>query len=227
MPFIAPSILAADWARFGEALEVIQAAGASLVHVDVMDGHFVPGVSVGQPVVASLRKATELPIEVHLLVERPERFVADFLQAGADRLCVHVEATNQLSGILGFIRGKGAKAGVAILVSTPLEAVNEVLGEIDFLTILCGKPQLKERREEFIPRAAEKIRRAIALRADRRLDFAVQAEGGIGAGNLEELAAAGADILVVGSDIFNSADPRTRLTDMVRAAQRIQGTSVA
>lgn len=227
MPFIAPSILAADWARFGEALELIQAAGASMVHVDVMDGHFVPEISIGQPVVASLRKATDLPIEVHLLVERPERFLADFLQAGADRLSVHCEATNHLSDILGLVRGKGAKAGVAILDSTPLEAVNEVLGEIDFLTILCGKPRLKERREEFIPRAAEKIRRAVAVRADRRLEFAIQAEGGIGAGNIEEVAAAGADILVVGSDIFNSADPRTQLTNWVRAAQRIQGTSVA
>jgi ribulose-phosphate 3-epimerase len=227
MPLIAPSILAANWARFGEALEVIKAAGASMVHVDVMDGHFVPEISVGQPVVASLRKATELPIEVHLLVERPERFVADFLQAGADRLCVHCEATKQLSEVLGFIRGKGAKAGVAILDSTPLEAVHEVLGEIDFLTILCGKPQLKERHQEFIPRAAEKIRRAVAARAERRLDFAVQAEGGIGEGNLDEVAAAGADILVVGSDIFNSVDPRTRLAAIVRAAARSNRMSTA
>jgi ribulose-phosphate 3-epimerase len=226
MPFIAPSILAADWTRFGEVLEVIKAAGASMVHVDVTDGHFVPGISVGQPVVASLRKATDLPIEVHLLVERPERFVSDFLQAGADRLCVHVEATNQLSGVLGFIRGRGAKAGVAVLDSTPLEAVHEVLGEIDFLTILCGGPQLKECHEEYSPRAAEKIRRAVAARAERRLDFAVQFEGGIGAGNLEEVAAAGADILVVGSDIFTSADPQARLANWVRAAQWIQGTSV-
>jgi len=227
MPFIAPSILAADWARFGEALEVIQAAGASLVHVDVMDGHFVPEISVGPPVVASLRRATELPIEVHLLIERPERFVGDFARAGADRICVHYEATNQLLGTLNDIRGKKAKAGVAILASTNLDAVGEILGEIDFLTILCGPPAASHHRAEVDPRAVEKIREAVKARAGRRLDFAIEAEGGISAKNLEQVAAAGADILVAGSDIFSSADPRARLTEMVRAARRMQGTSVA
>ncbi|MBI4165713.1 MAG: ribulose-phosphate 3-epimerase [Acidobacteria bacterium] len=227
MPFVAPSILAADWATFGEALEIIQASGASMVHMDVMDGHFVPEISIGLPVVASLRKATELPIEVHLLIERPERFVEDFLQAGADRLCVHYEATNHLPGILDFIRGKNAKAGVALTYPTTLDAVSEILGEIDFLTILCGEPTLRDQPAGFIPRSTEKIRGAAKARRDRRLDFAIQAEGGIGAGNLQEVAAAGADILVAGSDIFNSVDPRTRLTAMVRAAQGIPGTSVA
>ncbi len=227
MPLIAPSILAADWACFGEALEVVKAAGASMVHVDVMDGYFVPDISIGQPVVASLRKATDLPIEVHLLVERPERFVADFLDAGADRVCVHCEATNQLPHILDWIHGKNAEAGVAILYSTPLEAVSEVLDQVDFVTVLCGKPNLSERREEFIPRATEKIRRAAAIRADRRLDFAIEAEGGIGPGNYEELPAAGADILVAGCDIFNSSDPRTMLATMVRAVANPNRTFTA
>jgi ribulose-phosphate 3-epimerase len=227
MPLIAPSILAADWARLGEALDVIEAAGASIVHVDVMDGHFVPAISVGQPVVASLRKATELPIEVHLLVERPERFVGDFLKAGADRVCVHCEATHQLSGILDAIRSHGAKAGVAVLDTTPLEAICESLGEIDFLTVLGRRAQSKNGAVAFGSPAVQKISKAAALRANRRLSFEIQIEGSIDARNLDKVAAAGADILIVGSDIFNKEDPQTHLTEMVRAARRIPGTLMA
>ena len=142
-------------------------------------------------------------------------------------MCVHYEATNHLPGILDFIRGKNAKAGVALMVPTTLDATSEILGEIDFLTILCGEPKLRDHPGEFIPRSTEKIRGAANLRSERRLGFAIEAEGGLDGENLEEVAAAGADILVAGSDILNSADPRTRLTALVRAARRIPGTSVA
>lgn len=223
MAFIAPSIVAADWARFGEALEVIRAAGASMVHVDVMDGHFVPDISIGLPVVASLRKSTELPIEVHLLIERPERFVGDFLKAGADRLCIHMEAAQHLPGVLELIRAKNAKAGVALMVPTTLEAASEILGHIDFLTILCGQPMLRDHPMEFIPRSIEKVRGAARLRRERRLTFEIEAEGGIEPGNFEPVAAAGADILVAGSNIFNSVDPLSRLANMVRTAAVSQG----
>ena len=227
MALIATSIVAADWARFGEALEVIRAAGASMVHVDVMDGHFVPEISVGLPVVASLRKSTELPIEVHLLIERPERFVGEFLKAGADRICIHLEAARHLPRVLDSIRAKNAKAGVALLYPTALDSASEILGEIDFLTILCGVPKVEDRRTDFIARSVEKIRGAAQLRSERRLSFAIEAEGGLDGEELEKVAAAGADILVAGPNIFNSGDSLARLTRMVQASQGSQGASVS
>ena len=223
MALIAPSILAADFARLGEALEVIKAAGASLVHVDVMDGHFVPEISVGLPVLASLRKATDLALDVHLLIERPERYAERFVDAGADRIAIHVEATPHVRRVLEQIRGRGAKAGVAVNPSTPLEAVGEVMGEVDFLNILTAEPSLHE--QPFIPASTAKLRAAAEMRADRRLDFAIQAEGGIGPEKIESLVRAGADILVAGSAIFDSVDPRARLREMIRVATSVRVTS--
>jgi ribulose-phosphate 3-epimerase len=225
MALIAPSLLAADFARLGEALEILKAAGASMVHVDVMDGHFVPEISVGLPVIESLRKATDLPLDVHLLIERPERFAERFVKAGADRLAVHIEATKRLHRVLDQIRACGAKAGLALNPSTSLESVSEMWGEIDFLNILTAEPSLRE--QGVIPAATAKVRAAAQARADRRLDFAIQAEGGIGPGNLEELARAGADILVAGSAIFSSVDPRSRLVEMIRSIAGVRLTSKA
>ncbi|MBZ5542184.1 MAG: ribulose-phosphate 3-epimerase [Acidobacteriia bacterium] len=223
MALIAPSILAADFARLGEALEVIKAAGASLVHVDVMDGHFVPEISAGLPVLASLRKATDLTLDVHLLIERPERYAERFVDAGADRIGIHAEATPHVRRVLEQIRGRGAKAGVAVNPSTPLEALDEVLGEVDFLNVLTAEASLRE--QPFIPASTAKLRAAAQMRADRRLDFAIQAEGGIGPEKIESLVRAGADILVAGSAIFDSVDPRARLSEMIRVATSVRVTS--
>jgi ribulose-phosphate 3-epimerase len=223
MALIAPSLLAADFARLAEALEIIKSAGASMVHVDVMDGHFAPDISVGQPVIASLRKATDLVLDVHLLVERPERFADQFLEAGADRLCVHSEATLQLPRLLKMIRAHGAEAGVALNPATPVEALAEVWGDIDFLTILAADPGLHERG--FLPRSVAKVRQAFRLREEERLDFALQVEGGIGLDNLEALLGAGADILVAGSAIFHNEAPGTRLAEMIRLAAAGRQTS--
>jgi ribulose-phosphate 3-epimerase len=223
MPLIAPSIVAADWARFGEALDLIQAAGASMVEIDVMDGHFVPDISVGVPVVASLRKATRLAIEVHLLIERPQRYVSDFIAAGADWLCFHPETTLHGRKVVEQVRSKGCKAGLAVGPATPLEATSEYWPEIDFLSILTAEMALSE--EAFIPSSVAKVRAASQIRTERRLNFALQAEGGIGPGTIEEVARAGADILVVGSAIFSSDDPRGRLQEWVRDAGRIRWTS--
>jgi ribulose-phosphate 3-epimerase len=225
MALIAPSILAADFAKLGEALEVVKAAGASLVHVDVMDGHFVPEISVGLPVLASLRKATDLALDVHLLIERPERYAERFVDAGADRIAVHVEATPDVRRVLEQIRRRGAKAGVAVNPSTPLEAVGEVMGEIDFLNVLSASASLRE--QPFIPASTAKVRSAAEMRAERRLDFALQVEGGIGPEKIEGLARAGADILVTGSAIFDSIDPRVRLGELIRLAATAGVTSKA
>jgi ribulose-phosphate 3-epimerase len=224
MALIAPSLLAADFARLGEALGFIKAAGASMVHVDVMDGHFVPDITVGQPVIASLRKATDLVLDVHLQVELPERYAAEFVDLGADRVCVPAEATPQLHRALHLIRSRGAKVGVAVNPATPVEFLADVLGELDYLTILTADPG--GGKETFLPQTVAKVHRASRVRTERRLDFALQAEGGIDAGNYEELVRAGADILVMGSDIFHGkGDPRARLAEMVRLAAEVRQTS--
>jgi ribulose-phosphate 3-epimerase len=209
--------LAADFARLGEALHIIKEAGAPIVHVDVTDGHFVPDITVGQPVIRSLRKATDLVLDVHLMIERPERFAGEFVKAGADRLAVHVEATQHLPRLLEFIRACGAKPGVAINPATPVDAVSEVLGDIDFLTLLAAEPMLAAHHQDYRRRTITKLQQAVQARELGRYSFALQVEGGIGFDNLEELVLAGADILVVDSDIFEE-DPRARLTEMIERA---------
>jgi ribulose-phosphate 3-epimerase len=215
MVLIAPSLLAADFARLGEALHLIKEAGASIVHVDVMDGHFVPDISVGQPVIRSLRKATDLVLDLHLLIERPERYVPEFMEIGADRIAVHAEATPNLHKVLSVIRTGGAKAGLALNPSTAIEAVSDALEEIDYLLILSA--DLGFANSPFLPRALLKVQTACALRREKRLDFAIQVEGSIGEEQIEALGQAGADILVAGSDIFQE-DPKTRLAKMIRRA---------
>jgi len=223
MALIAPSLLAANFARLAEALEIIKAAGASMVHVDVMDGHFTRDITVGQPVIASLRRATDLVLDVHLLIERPERYAAEFIDLGADRVSVHPEATLHLHRVLDLIRKRGAKAGAALDPATPVESLTAVWKELDFLTILTAVPGDKE--EAFIPAALEKVRAASRAREDHRLDFVLQVEGGVSFANLEDLIRAGADILVVGSAIFHNDEPKACLAEMVRLAAGAQQIS--
>jgi ribulose-phosphate 3-epimerase len=215
MALIAPSLWAGDFARLGEALHLIKKVGASMVHVDVMDGHFVPDISVGQPVVKSLRKATDLVLDVHLLVERPERYVPEFLKFGADRIAVHAEATPNLHKVLRVIRSGGAKAGLALNPSTAVEAVSDAMEEIDYLLILSADLGFAD--SPFLPRTLSKVQSASAMRSERRLDFAIQVEGSIRLEQVEVLCQAGADILVAGSDIFQK-DPKSRLAEMMRQA---------
>jgi ribulose-phosphate 3-epimerase len=216
MALIVPSLPAADFARLGEALRLIKEAGASMVHVDVMDGHFVPEITVGQPVIKSLRKATDLVLDVHLLVERPERYAREFVESGADRVAIHAEATANLHRALGSIRTGGAKAGLALNPSTTLESVTDVLEDIDYLLILSADLGFPD--SAFIPRAIDKVQGAGALRAERRKDFLIQVEGCVGWDQVAELRRAGADILVAGSAIFQGDEPGKRLTEMLRLA---------
>jgi len=222
MGLIVPSLLAADFARLGEALRTIKEAGAGIVHVDVMDGHFVEDISVGQPVVRNLRKATDLALDLHLLIERPERYVGEFLAAGADRLAVHIEATTRLHQVLDVIRKQGVQAGVALNPSTPVDSIVDLVGEFDYLSILSSDPGLGE--GTFIPRSAEKVRAAASLRDERRAEFVIQVEGGIRVEHMERLVQAGADILVAGSAIFNSEDPKARLGEILRLVSGLPRT---
>ena len=215
MVHIAPSLLAADFARLGEALQFIKEAGASMVHVDVMDGHFVPDLSVGQPVVKSLRKATDLVLDLHLLIERPERYIAEFVSIGADRVAIHAEATPNLRQALSLIRTEGAETGLALNPSTAVESVVDVLGEIDYLLILSA--DLGFASSSFLPRALSKVQAASELRQERQLNFVIQVEGGIGEEHIDSLGNAGADILVAGSDIFHKDSP-SRWLELMRQA---------
>lgn len=224
MAIIAPALLSADFARLGEALEAIKAAGASMVHIDVTDGHFTPGITVGQPVIARLRQATDLALDLRLAVERPERYADQFIEAGADRIAVHPESTRQLSRLLEMIRARGAQAGVALGTSSGIESAEEVFADVDFVTVLSSYLGADD---PFVPRSADKVASCSRLRRERRLDFAIQVEGGVNPGQFEELIRAGADILVVGSVIFHSDNPKGRLTEMIRLASEARATSRA
>jgi len=224
MALIAPSLLAADFSRLGEALELVKAAGATMVHVDVADGHFSPDLTVGQPVIRSLRNATDLALDLHLLIERPERYAAEFVDAGGDRVSVHAESTTNLHPILSAIRIRGAKAGVALNPSTPVDVLDEVLGELDFVMLLTADPGLKE--QPFITGSLDKIRRAARARDERRLKFAIEVEGGVSLERVPEMIQAGADILVAGSAIFHNDSPGARLGDLIRLAASRQTSKV-
>lgn len=194
----------------------MKAAGAPMIHLDVVDGHFVPGITAGQPVIKSIRRATDLILDVHLLVERPERYAAEFVAAGADRISVHPESTTNLHRVLEIIRAAGAKAGAALNPSTPVNMVGDVIGQIDFLTVLTADPGLPE--QPFIAGSFDKIRAAAHMRDERRLKFAIQVEGGLTFDRVESVIRAGADILVAGSAIFDNESPKAQLADWIHLA---------
>jgi ribulose-phosphate 3-epimerase len=203
-PLIAPSILSADFSRLGEEVETAERAGADWIHIDVMDGHFVPNLTIGAAVVAALRPVTRLPLDVHLMVEAPERLLADFVAAGADRITVHLESTVHLNRTLSAIREAGLKAGVALNPSTPVEAVREVLDAIDLLLIMTVNPGFSGQR--FIPGSMDKVRRAARLvasaEAEGRID--IQVDGGMDRATAPAVVEAGATVLVAGSALFGA-----------------------
>jgi len=212
---IAPSILSADFAALGEAIARVEAAGADLLHVDVMDGHFVPNLSIGPPVIESIRKRTRLPLDVHLMIEEPERWVETYVRSGADYVTVHVEASAHLERTLTLIREAGARAGAALNPSTPPEALQYVLDDLDLVLVMSVNPGFGG--QSFIPSAYEKIRRLRTLLADRPV--LVSVDGGVKADNAGALAEAGAGVLVAGSAIFGAPDPGAALVALRSASE--------
>jgi len=212
-PILAPSILSADFARLANALALLEEAGDCIVHVDVMDGHFVPNITLGMPVVASLHKVTKLTLDCHLMIEQPSRYVLDFVKAGASWVSVHQEADPHLHRTLSIIRAAGAKAGVVLNPSTPVETLVDLVGEFDFVLLMSVNPGFGG--QSFIPRVLDKIRRLDALRTECNTPFLIQVDGGVCLGNAAELIRAGADVLVAGNAVFGSADP-------VKAARELQ-----
>jgi len=202
---IAPSILASNFAKLGDEVRAVEEGGADVIHVDVMDGHFVPNFSIGIPVVVSLRKATRLPLDVHLMIEQPEAYIAEFVRAGADRVLIHEEATVHLDRALAMIREHGAQAGAAINPATPVAMLTEVLDKVDTVLVMSVNPGFGG--QKFIPGAIEKIRQLNQLRTRYNATFRIEVDGGVDLENLAELAQAGANTFVAGTSIFHKPDP--------------------
>ncbi len=218
---IAPSILAANFARLGDEIASVEAAGVSMVHVDVMDGHFVPNISIGVPVVASLRKATQLLLDVHLMIENPERYIEAFARAGADTLLIHQEATPHLDRALAMAREEGCTAGVVINPATPVESLSEVLAQVGQVLVMSVNPGYGG--QTFIPHSLEKIRQLRDLRTRHRYNYRIEVDGGVGPENVADLVRAGAEILVAGTSVFQTPNP----AEAVRRLQQIATGAVA
>jgi ribulose-phosphate 3-epimerase len=199
---IAPSILSADFSRLGEEIEAVEKAGADLIHVDVMDGHYVPNITIGPGVVSSLRKTTSLPFDVHLMIEDPDRYIDAFVDAGSNIITVHVEAVIHLHRTVQYIKARGARAGVSLNPSTPLSCVEEILPYIDQLLIMTVNPGFGG--QKFISGMLPKIRKAREIAQARGIKMAIEVDGGVAPENIGILAEAGAEIFVAGSAIFGS-----------------------
>jgi len=214
---IAPSLLSADFARLADALAEAEEGGADLVHVDVMDGHFVPNLTVGPPVVKALKRATGLPLDVHLMIESPEETLENYLEAGADWISVHVEATRHLQRCLEMIRRGGATAGAAVNPGTPVSALAACWEDLDFALVMSVNPGWGGQR--FLPSSVDKVRRVRENALARSARTAIEVDGGVDSTNAAELVEAGAEILVAGTAIYGQGDPRTAIQKL-RAAAR-------
>jgi ribulose-phosphate 3-epimerase len=202
MRLIAPSILSADFSCLGKEIKAVEEAGADWIHVDVMDGHFVPNITMGPFVVEAVRRSTKLPVDVHLMIENPDNYIPDFTNAGADYLSVQVEACPHLHRTLNFIRDNGAKAGAVLNPATPLSTIAYVLEELDFILIMSVNPGFGG--QTFIQSALEKISQLKSLIDEKGLDVLIQVDGGVNGNTIAEVSAAGADVFVAGSAVFNT-----------------------
>jgi ribulose-phosphate 3-epimerase len=212
---IAPSLLSADFAALGDAIACVEAGGADLIHVDVMDGHFVPNITLGPPIVKAIRKRAHVPLDVHLMIESPDLFVEAFVEAGAGSLTVHAEAVVHLNRTIHFIKSLGVKAGVALNPSTPVGALEEVAGDVDYVLVMTVNPGFGG--QTFIPRSESKVRRVRELLQREGNTAPIEVDGGIDVHTAPRIVAAGADILVAGHSIFNTPDPAAA-TRALRAA---------
>lgn len=210
---IAPSILSADFTRLAEAIKAVEDGGATIIHVDVMDGHFVPNITIGLPVVKSIRKATKLTIDTHLMIEEPGRWAVEFVKAGADMVSVHVEADSHLQRTLAAIHDSGAKAGVAINPATPLVALEEALPYADFVLLMSVNPGFGGQR--FIPTSVDKLRRLRNMIDSRGLDTRIEIDGGIDADNIRQIVEAGAEMIVAGSAVYGKGDASAAVRELV------------
>jgi ribulose-phosphate 3-epimerase len=209
---IVPSILSADFARLAEEIHRVERGGANLLHLDVMDGHFVPNLTIGPPVVESIRRTTRLHLDVHLMIENPDRYAADFVKAGANSVSVHYEAARHLDGVLGLIKAEGAMAGVVLNPATPVAVLEDVLEVADYVLLMSVNPGFGG--QKLIPYVLEKVRKLDNLRREKRLALPIEIDGGVHRDNLAEVVRAGCDWIVTGSAVFHSPDPEATVREM-------------
>lgn len=215
---IAPSILSADFTRLGEEIAAVERGGASVIHVDVMDGHFVPNITVGLPVTKSVAASTQLTIDTHLMIAEPGRWAEQFVEAGAQMVSVHVEADAHLNRTLSAIKKKGGQAGVAINPATPLVALEEALPFADFVLLMSVNPGFGG--QKFISTSLDKLRRLRRMIDERGLRVRIEIDGGIDLTNIAEIAAAGAEIIVAGSAVFGASDPTLAVRELREATMQ-------
>jgi len=219
---IAPSILAADFAKLGEEVKEVEKAGAQLIHIDVMDGHFVPNISFGSIVLDAIRPLTDLPLDVHLMIENPDQYIEQFAKAGADYITVHVEACRHLHRTIQLIRSFGVKPGVVLNPHTPIESIQHILEDIDMVLFMTVNPGFGG--QKFIHSVVPKIEALAAIIKERNLDIAIEIDGGINAETIVPCAKAGATIFVAGSAIYSKEDRTAALQEILAAGEAaIQG----
>jgi ribulose-phosphate 3-epimerase len=213
---LAPSILSADFARLAEEVRAASEGGGSVIHVDIMDGHFVPNLTIGPPVMRSLRKATKLPLDCHLMIENPDQFIPDFAEAGADWISVHQEACRHLNRTLHLIKSHDCLAGVVINPATPVDTLVEVLDIVDYVLVMSVNPGFGG--QKFIPSTLHKLRRLAEIRSQQGLNFRIEVDGGISLDTVADVVHAGAEILVAGNAVFGGGDPRKNAQALLKAA---------
>ncbi len=219
---ILPSILSADFTRLGEQIAQVERAGVSMLHLDIMDGHFVPNLTIGPPVVKSIRKATKLILDVHLMVSDPDKYAPVFIEAGADQVLVHQEAATHLDRTIRMIQSEGAKAGVVLNPATPVSMLEDVLHIADYVLIMSVNPGFGGQR--FIPNALNKVRQLDARRRELGLPLPIEIDGGVSLENIADVVRAGVNWVVTGSSVFHSSDPEATVRAMQKAAR--EATSV-
>jgi ribulose-phosphate 3-epimerase len=214
---LAPSILSADFGRLAQEIALAEKGGAGAIHVDVMDGHFVPNITIGPPVVKAVRRATKLPLDVHLMIENADRYLDAFADAGASWVSLHVEALPHLQRSVAHLRGRGLKAGVALNPATPLAAIEEILPEIDYVLVMSVNPGFGG--QSFIPSSLDKIRRLRTQITARGLAAKIEVDGGVDQGNVKALVEAGAEIFVAGTAVFGKGDAERGARSLLEAAR--------